>query len=262
MPRGKTKRTIMFSDLHIDRWNLDKRDMFMDFMDYVERKATEVFVLGDLLDFPALEGSEIWPKYAPIINRIRGLSDKNIPITYVIGNHDIALRGIEIDADNFKLTYCDGAPLQRTLHGKKVCIEHGHAHDPLFKEHVYDAIDFLRDLTGKAVDRRLADFFGNFLRTLKPAGDKPKDPDERSVGVPENFLRLWDAAAEQLIKRVRCDIVVFGHTHAPDITEMQGGGWYVNTGDWVANTTYVEITKKGVSLLEWPSKNPIKQIEF
>lgn len=262
MPRGKTRRTFLFSDLHIDRWNLDKRNLFFSFMDHVEEKATEVFVLGDILDFPALEGNSIWPHHSNVIHRLHSLPGKGIPLTYIVGNHDIALRGIEIDSNDFKLTYADGIPLDRNLHGKDVRLEHGHTHDPLFKDHIYDAIDFLRELTGKDVDRRLVDFFGNFLKTFKPANSREKDSKETTVGVPENFLRLWETAAEQLIKRVRCDIVFFGHTHSPDIIEMQGGGWYVNTGDWVSHSSYVEMTSKGLALMEWPSPNPVSEIQF
>jgi len=262
----KKKPVIFISDLHIDRWDRDKRDLFFEFLDYAEKAAAEMYVLGDILDFPALKGERVWPKHSEAINRLRGLPAKGVPLTYLVGNHDISLRGVEIDEDGFTLTYCDSKnPVERELHGKKVYMDHGHFYDPLFQDHIYDAMDFLRSVTGQAVDRRAVDFLRDVVRIFqrRPKHKEMKAAPMDEVGVPERFLKIWDQAAEQLLKRMRYDIVFFGHTHAPAIVEFLGQQqWYVNTGDWVDHANYVLLTDEGIQLMNWPEKEPVQEILF
>ena len=42
------------------------------------------------------------------------------------------------------------------------------------------------------------------------------------------------AVPEQIRRHVRAPFVVFGHSHKPVALELEGGGWYFNTGAWVA----------------------------
>jgi UDP-2,3-diacylglucosamine pyrophosphatase LpxH len=37
------------------------------------------------------------------------------------------------------------------------------------------------------------------------------------------------------------DLVVLGHTHLPDLVEVEVDRWYVNTGDWVFHRTFVVL---------------------
>jgi UDP-2,3-diacylglucosamine pyrophosphatase LpxH len=66
------------------------------------------------------------------------------------------------------------------------------------------------------------------------------EPQARTVGA----LR---ATAERILARDDADIVVFGHSHQAECTPM-GDGWYVNTGDWHHNRSYVLITPDGPEL--------------
>lgn len=255
--------------MHIDRWDRSRKEIFLEFLKYVEANATEFFVLGDIFDFPALKGESIWPRHSDIILPIRSLAGKGIKVTYMIGNHDISLRGIELSEENFTVTYCDSKrPMLRQFFGQSLYIEHGHYYDPLFQDNVYAAIDFLKYLTGQAVDVKMVDFLRDMVRIFQR---KPKNklaeltqkPDEPEVGVPERFLKIWDQAAEQLLKKTRCNFVIFGHTHAPGIMRLQTKGqFYVNTGDWVVHSTYVEMDRDGLRLNDWIENRKLDVIEY
>jgi len=271
MSPKREKPVIFTSDLHVDRWDRERRDSFFRFLDHVERTAAEFFIIGDILDFPAAKGQSVWPRHRDLITRLREMPAAGVPFTYIIGNHDISLRGIEIAEAGFTVTYCDAKnPVERDLLGKKVYMDHGHFHDPLFQDHIYDAMDFLRDVTGAAVDRKAVDFLKDVIRIFqrrpKHGADKDEIPAREEVGVPDRFLKIWEQAAEQLLKRMRYDIVMFGHTHAPAIVEMPGQGrksqWYVNTGDWVAHTTFVELTAKKMALKDWAAGETLKEVAF
>ncbi len=265
MSKKISKPYVFFSDLHIDRWDRLKKERFFEFIERVEETAAGVYILGDIFDFPALKGDSIWPRHKDTVNRILGLSRAGLPVNYLIGNHDISLRGIEIEEVNFRLTYPDNKhPFEVELFGKKVYMEHGHYYDPLFQEHIYDAVDFLRAVTGKAVDQSATDFLRDvvriFQRKPKHDADKAAAKEKTEVGVPERFLKLWEEAAEQLLKKRRCDIAMFGHTHGPALSRMLGGPqFYVNTGDWVAHSTYVEMTENSISLMDWIEGSTIRQ---
>src|SRR5262249_55409184 len=50
------------------------------------------------------------------------------------------------------------------------------------------------------------------------------DPNERMKSVPEKIR-----------SHVQAPFVVFGHSHQPVALPLAGGGWYFNTGTWVAS---------------------------
>jgi UDP-2,3-diacylglucosamine pyrophosphatase LpxH len=60
----------------------------------------------------------------------------------------------------------------------------------------------------------------------------------RQVGVPR-VLEEWGVA--RLEAEEDLDLVVLGHTHSPTVREVGTGRWYVNSGDWVLNHTYVVL---------------------
>jgi UDP-2,3-diacylglucosamine hydrolase len=265
----KTRRNlqILISDLHVDRWDRERKERFFDFVDFVEKNAQALYVLGDIFDFPPLKGETVWPRHKLLITRLLDLPKKGIPLVYLIGNHDISLRGIELYEKDFTITYCDAKrPLEREIFGKKAYMDHGHFYDPLFQDHLYEAAEFLRSVTGKAVDQSAVDFWRDVVRIFqRNPKDKPtvKTHDRQQIGVPERFLKIWEQAAEQLLKRMRYDVVFFGHTHAPNIIETEAKNqWYVNTGDWLTHSTYVEFTDTGISLKDWLSGTLLKEITF
>ena len=64
------------------------------------------------------------------------------------------------------------------------------------------------------------------------------------------FLEAW--AREQLAADPELGIVALGHTHLPTVLEVEPGRFYVNSGDWVRNRTYVTIGTDGIpTMQEW-----------
>ncbi len=51
------------------------------------------------------------------------------------------------------------------------------------------------------------------------------------------------------------DAVVLGHTHWPAL-ENRDGGWYLNPGCWMTDSTFIEITAKGPALYCWDGEQP------
>jgi UDP-2,3-diacylglucosamine pyrophosphatase LpxH len=52
------------------------------------------------------------------------------------------------------------------------------------------------------------------------------------------------------------DAVVFGHTHQPEVRELDGGT-FVNGGDWLRRRSYVTIDAGDLALHEWEPGQPL-----
>jgi UDP-2,3-diacylglucosamine hydrolase len=257
--KARTERTFIFSDLHMDRWTEERRQIFRGFMSHVEEHATECLVMGDILDFPAPAGKSVWPDHREIILRLRALPKLGIKTTYVIGNHDIGLHGVEVHEKDFTVTYVSNKqPMLREFGSVKAHIEHGHDYDPLYREHVYDAVEFMDRLTGTELDQWVTDLWSDLAHVFDHSGKRGRSHG-KEPGVPERLLKIWQRAAEQILKKQQhLNCVLFGHTHAPMIVPMLSEKqYYVNTGDWLVHMTYVEISGGHVSLKSWSPKKTI-----
>ena len=48
----------------------------------------------------------------------------------------------------------------------------------------------------------------------------------------------------------KIDYVIFGHRHLPFEVKLNNGATYINTGDWLTQFTYAELTANGELKLE------------
>jgi UDP-2,3-diacylglucosamine pyrophosphatase LpxH len=49
------------------------------------------------------------------------------------------------------------------------------------------------------------------------------------------FITEYKMMSEVKLKEVKCDSILIGHTHSPEIIQ----GKYYNTGDWVESCSYI-----------------------
>ena len=56
------------------------------------------------------------------------------------------------------------------------------------------------------------------------------------------------------------DIVIFGHTHRPEIRKF-GEETYVNTGEWIRKYTYAKMENGEISLWQWFADRPVEEIK-
>ena len=73
----------------------------------------------------------------------------------------------------------------------------------------------------------------------------PTGPDEACVPILEGFARERLAADPEL------QLVIFGHSHYPQLIEVDDDRHYLNTGDWMRELTWGEVTPDGVTLNRW-----------
>ena len=152
MVRGST---LVVSDLHVDTWSdrkirqtgKSKQEHFFNLLDAAEQVGVrELVINGDLIDLPPYKGHRTFTQGSDaareLVERLISFGSK-IPVTYVIGNHDIGVSGFRcMSADNIaplrNLSCCYPDYVIDTFPNSTILIEHGHACDPFRGAYLWD----------------------------------------------------------------------------------------------------------------------------
>jgi len=189
-------RAILISDVHMDQWETDlgtngaadKRRAFLDFLDWVRTssRAKRFIICGDLLDIPTRTGAALLPQYLDVAQKLAELVNADIEFTYVVGNHDSGIVGLEVAMTDptIRVDY----PWVRLKSGGKVfLLEHGHLYDPWLWEYVrYHGATMLKREPRKP----------GMLTLMGPraaAATDAMDPD----GLREGVLEMWQVHREE-----------------------------------------------------------------
>jgi len=211
----------------------------VELLAYLKGIKPAVLVLnGDIVDLWEVRRG-FWPEtHVKVLRRILKLAVSGVPVWYVCGNHDEALRryaGFALGA----LHLVDRLELE--LGGRRVGFIHGDQCDHLRIRHrflsavgdlIYDcAMPLLR------LANRLLGWCG--IRRLSVARLVTRD-NRIAAAFVERFER---ACADHGASR-GYDQVVCGHIHQPCIRDILTGGrtvTYLNAGDWVDSMSALEF---------------------
>jgi UDP-2,3-diacylglucosamine pyrophosphatase LpxH len=132
-------RLVLISDIHADEWQCDlphnavprKRARLLEFFDWVvdASGARRLVIAGDLVDLPQSDSEAVLPRFWDIATKLKKVLDAGIELTYVVGNHDCGIVGLDVllDAPPLRIDY---PYILTKSEGKTFLIEHGHLHDP------------------------------------------------------------------------------------------------------------------------------------
>ncbi|MBD3344656.1 MAG: hypothetical protein GF401_06305 [Chitinivibrionales bacterium] len=244
------EQAYFVSDAHLGIFipNHEQREKhLLTFFREISSHATHVFILGDLFDFWIEYKYSIRPDYFPALHTLRNMVEKGVNIHYIAGNHDFAIGPFLQETIGLHI-HCDHAEME--LQGKRIHLFHG---DGLLKADIsYRMLrKILRNKTNQRLYRLLhpniavplATFFsGNSRKFLSLCLCADKIKEYRVHG-----KRILDTGK---------DIVVFGHTHHPELIRW-GDKCYCNTGEWIRKYTYAKL-EKGI-MTSWqyfPDKAP------
>lgn len=238
------------SDAHlgIHRAGCEQRQIHLfTFLEQIRDHASHLIIVGDLFDFWIEYKHAIRPVYFPVLHEIRKLVENGTKIMYLAGNHDFAL-GPFLSAVIGIETFPGHLDLQ--LQGKHIHLFHG---DGLLKS------DFVYRLWSKAlrnpINQRLFKCIhpdiGIAFATLCSGTSRALNS-KRWSDRKLHELRLH---AERFLAS-SSDIVVFGHSHVPEIHES-GGKVYCNTGEWMLRYTYAKLQNGSMGLWDFlPGTQP------
>ena len=237
--------TLFISDLHLEASQPEIGEQFLSFLKAEARGAEALYILGDLF--------EVWlgdddpdPYYATMKTALRELADAGVPMYFMHGNRDFTIgkdfaaeTGVEILVD----------PTIVDLYGESVLLCHG---DSLCTDDVeYQQVramtrnpDWQAMMLAKSIEERIA-----FAMQAR------EDSKARGESVSDEIMDVNQDAVIALLREHGVATLLHGHTHRPDIHDVDLGdrsAKRIVLGDWYEQGSIVRWDTNGPRLEAMP----------
>jgi UDP-2,3-diacylglucosamine pyrophosphatase LpxH len=216
-------KRIVISDTHIGSkyYNGEELITFLK-----EAEYDQLILAGDIIDFIRI------PMFGTRAAEIAQAIDYTKDIIYLVGNHDTPLTGL-IGRELYGIKFMANYEFEEA--GRTFRIEHGDAYDDhsfIHNDIIMGFISISQNCIEHWFEVNLSDLYTDYKIKRR------------------KLRRIWDI----LKSNSDVDVFIMGHSHTPEaivwIHSNQVIKTYVNSGDWVSHTTYVEIDDGIVRLRE------------
>lgn len=231
------KRVYFLSDLHLgakyfsDARAVEKR--VVAFLDSIKHDASEIYLLGDILDY-WFEYKNVIPRgYVRFFGKIAELSDCGIKITWLIGNHDIWI--FDYLPSELGINIIDGS-LETDILGKKFYLSHG---DNIGERPL--GFRLIRSIFRNKVCQKL-------YSSIHPRWTVPIATGWSNSSRKKSYLTppykgvecepLMKFAREHASNNPEIDYYVFGHRHLLITERVSNKAEVVILGDWINIYSY------------------------
>ncbi len=215
----------------------------------IQQTAQAIYLVGDLFDF-WFEYKRVIPKgYARLFGKLAELRDRDIPIYFFTGNHDMWM--FTYFEEEFGIPVYR-QPIIREFNGKRFMIGHGDGLGPA--DHGYKFIKkvfanpFCQWLFARLHPNfgiNLANFFSGTSRSYNPA-------EATFLGEEKEWLIQF---SNEVLDEQPIDYFIFGHRHLPiDYTLKNGKSRYINLGDWINYRSYAVFDGETLNLQFYENK--------
>lgn len=245
------KKNIYFlSDFHLGTpshaESLVREKLIVQFLNEIEDKAAEIFIVGDMFDF-WYEYKYVVPKgYVRLLGKLAQLSDKGIQLHFFVGNHDMWMTDYLQRELNMPVYF---EPKEFNWNGKQFLIGHGDGLGPgdkgykrlkkIFRNPVCQwAFGILPPQIGMGV--------ANYMSRRSRA--KTGSSEEIFMGEDQEWLVQY---CKQKLQEKKFDFFVFGHRHLPIDFRLTPESRYINLGDWISFYTYAVFDGNDMQLLSY-----------
>ena len=239
---------LFFSDLHLGRGDdATRRKREAELVTCLQRQRSthpepidHLYLVGDVFD-QYIEYRHLIPKgFARFQGLLARWSDCDIPITYLVGNHDPWHRDYFQRELGIRLVF--DALLEPA---RDVILYLTHGDDVAARVQSYGA---LRPLLRHPVPVWM-------YRTLLPADAGlalARWVNQRAhADTPDpEVVDALRSHAQQILQTTAAHVAVMGHSHVPELS-AQGDGYYLNTGNWHESRTFGRLDDDGLHLLRW-----------
>jgi len=233
------KRTVdilVISDSHLGTFG-SRAKLLHQYLDSISPK--QLIINGDLIDIWQFMKWYFPTSHTKVLQKINEFVNSGIPVYYLTGNHDDLLRIFTpIKLANFHLL----DELTLDIDGQKTWVIHGDVYDKSIKARWMAVIGGLGYNCLIIADR----LFNRFLSFLgrKKAIRISKGLKDLSKKVAKKMGNFEQDAIDEAIEK-GYDNLICAHVHKPQLrqaTHTNGSKsiFYLNSGDWVENTTALE----------------------
>lgn len=210
-------------------------------------RSETLYLVGDVIDGWQLKKRFYWPQeHNDVIQKLLRKARHGTRVIYIPGNHDEAARHyLGYNLGEVAIRKDD---IHETADGKRLWVVHGDLFDNVIQharwlaylgDHAYAALLKLNRVV-------------NFVRSMfnMPYWSLSQFLKHR-VKSAVSFISAFETAMLTETRRRRCDGVVCGHIHKPEMREVNGL-LYLNDGDWVESlSALVEHHDGRLELLDW-----------
>lgn len=219
----------------------DREELLIRFFRQRVSRGTHLFIVGDLFDFWIEYTHAIRPDYVPVVCELKRLCEQGVEVHYLCGNHDFAIGPFLRDTIG---VHIHTAPFQITLQGKRLYFFHG---DGLLKKDVGYRV--LRRILRNPVNQRLFKLLHPNLGIPVAQLVSGSSRHLLSFRMSSSHLYEYRQAAYARLQQDN-DIVVFGHTHVPELS-IWDDRVYCNTGTWLKKRTFAHLYEGSMALYEY-----------
>lgn len=229
---------VVISDVHLGTYGARARDL----VNYLRSIQPKTLVLnGDIIDMWQFSKHYFPSDHMQVLKEITSLLSKETKVYYITGNHDEMLRKFTGFAlGNFEIQNKLVLPLSTGI----AWFFHGDVFDTTMKHSKWIA-----KLGGKGYDlliliNTIVNWFSEKLgRGRVSLSKKVKE----SVKGVVKFVNNFEETAAEIAINNGYHFVVCGHIHQPQIKTISNPSresvMYLNSGDWVENSTALEFDK-------------------
>jgi UDP-2,3-diacylglucosamine hydrolase len=210
--------------------------------------AQSLLINGDLFDFWFEYRSVILREHYRVLAALADLVDAGVKVWFVGGNHDAWAGSFLRDEVGIELL---NGPVEMLLAGRRTLVAHG---DGVGRgDYRYRALKaVIRHPVSIAAFRVLHPDWGRRIAGVASSTGHKAGTGDAAASGRAAFIRQW--AQERLRAEPGIGLVLAGHAHVAEMTEVEPGRYYVNSGDWLRDYSYVVLPAAGGApeLRTWP----------
>ncbi|MCM1377593.1 MAG: UDP-2,3-diacylglucosamine diphosphatase [Clostridium sp.] len=249
-------KTYFLSDLHLGApYFPDSReaeDRVVKFLDFIKEDADALYLLGDILDY-WYEYRNVVPRgYVRFFGKLAELADREVEITWIIGNHDIWM--FDYLRDEIGIDVVDG-PIDRKIYGEEYHLAHG---DGLGKTpFVFKTLRglfrnrFCQWLYAGIHPRWTVPFAQRWSRSSRQNANKSKKPSPNKT-IEEHLSTIIEYSENHTEQHKGKRHYVYGHYHIAHEMKISKGNSLTMLGDWISQFTYGEAESgRPIRLKRW-----------
>jgi len=250
MQQKRDVELVVISDVHLGTYGARASEL----VSYLRSIQPRTLVLnGDIIDIWQFSKHYFPADHMQVLKEITSLLSKGTKVYYITGNHDEMLRKFKgFSMGNFEIQNKLILPLTTGT----AWIFHGDVFDTTMKHSKWIA-----KLGGKGYDllivlNTVVNWFSEKMgRGRVSLSKKVKD----SVKGVIKFVNNVEETAAEIAINNGYQFVVCGHIHHPQIKKMTNANgesvMYLNSGDWVENSTALEYDKEQWTLYKHVPKS-------
>lgn len=230
----------------------DKRaheKMFVEWLDYVEKDADAIYLLGDVFDY-WYEYKTVAPRgYIRFLGKLCALVDKGIEVHIFPGNHDVWMFdylqqecGVKVHHTHETLTLC----------GKRFFVGHGDGLGTYDRGYNLLKWVFKCRIAQFCYSLLHPDFAGWIARTWSFKSRKRNNRNaakHEAKPIEKEFQVRY--ALEHLKSDADIDYFVFGHRHIIRDVALNAKSRVLIIGDWLYNFSYALFDGDDIRIVKW-----------